>query len=131
MDELGGITAMKHRRRLTAEQKRVMVEEAGQPGMSVSAVARKHKVHPNQLFKWKRLLRQGTLCSQRPGQEVVPLSEVKELKARITDLERALGRKTLEVETLIHALETARETDGSAANPCRTKILCSRGGSYE
>ena len=131
MDELGGITSMKHRRRLTAEQKRVMVEEAGQPGMSVSAVARKHKVHPNQLFKWKRLLRQGTLCSQRPGQEVVPLSEVKELKARITDLERALGRKTLEVETLIHALETARETDGSAANPCRTKILCSRGGSYE
>ena len=131
MDELGGITAIKHRRRLTAEQKRVMVEEAGQPGMSVSAVARKHKVHPNQLFKWKRLLRQGTLCSQRPGQEVVPLSEVKELKARITDLERALGRKTLEVETLIHALETARETDGSAANPCRTKILCSRGGSYE
>ena len=131
MDELGGITAMKYRRRLTAEQKRVMVEEAGQPGMSVSAVARKHKVHPNQLFKWKRLLRQGTLCSQRPGQEVVPLSEVKELKARITDLERALGRKTLEVETLIHALETARETDGSAANPCRTKILCSRGGSYE
>jgi len=131
MDELGGITAMKYRRRLTAEQKRVMVEEAGQPGMSVSAVARKHKVHPNQLFKWKRLLRQGTLCSQRPGQEVVPLSEVKELKARITDLERALGRKTLEVETLIHALETARETDGSAANPCHAKILCSRGGSYE
>ena len=131
MDELGGITAIKRRRRLTAEQKRVMVEEAGQPGMSVSAVARKHKVHPNQLFKWKRLLLQGTLCSQRPGQEVVPLSEVKELKARITDLERALGRKTLEVETLIHALETARETDGSAANPCRTKILCSRGGSYE
>lgn len=131
MDELGGITSIKHRRRLTTEQKRAMVEEAGQPGMSVSAVARKHTVHPNQLFKWKRLLRQETLRSERPGREEIPFSEVKALKARVTDLERALGRKTLEVETLIHALETARETDGSAANPCRTKILCSRGGSYE
>ncbi len=98
--------------------------------MSLSAVARKHKVHPNQLFKWKRLLRQGILCSERPEGTVVPLSEVKALKARITDLERALGRKTLEVEILIQALETARDPDASE-NPCCPTILCYKGASDE
>ncbi len=129
MDELGRTPLIKHRRRLTVEQKKAIVEEAGS-GMSLSAVARKHKVHPNQLFKWKRLLRERNLYSERSGEEVVPLSEVKALKARITALERALGRKTLEVGILIQALETARDADASE-NPCCPTILCYKGASDE
>jgi len=39
----------------------------------------------------------------------VPESEVKRLKARIRELERTLGKKSLQVEILEEALEIARE----------------------
>jgi len=45
------ITSVERRRRWSSLQKRAMVEEAEQPGNSVSSVARKYDVHPNQLFQ--------------------------------------------------------------------------------
>jgi transposase len=45
------ITSVERRRRWSAAQKRAMVEEAEQPGNSVSSVAHKYDVHPNQLFQ--------------------------------------------------------------------------------
>jgi transposase len=86
-----------------------MVEEAEQPGSSVSQVARKYGVNPNQIFNWRRLMREGALSAVRVEEEVVAASEVKQLMARIRELERLLGKKTLEVEVLKEALEVARE----------------------
>ena len=43
------------------------------------------------------------------NERVVPESEVKKLKAKISELERALGRKTLDNEILTEALKIARE----------------------
>jgi transposase len=40
---------------------------------------------------------------------VVPESEVKKLQARIRELERALGRKTMEVEILQEAVKLSGE----------------------
>ncbi len=40
---------------------------------------------------------------------MVPLSEVKELQAKVRELERLLGRKTMEVEILKDAIRIARE----------------------
>jgi transposase len=103
------VTSTQRRRRWTAEGKRAMVEEAEQPGMSVSAVTRKYGVHPNQLFTWRRLMHQGALSAVGAEESVVPISEVKALKTRIRELERLLGKKTMEVEILKDALEIARE----------------------
>jgi len=86
-----------------------MVQEAEQPGCSVSQIARKYGVNPNQLFHWRRLMRQGALCAIGAGEDVVAASEVKELKGRIRELERLLGKKVMEVEILKEALEIARE----------------------
>jgi transposase len=72
-------------------------------------VARKYGVHPNQLFAWRRLMHQGALSAVGAEENVVPLSEVKVLKTRIRELERLLGKKTMEVEILKDALEIARE----------------------
>jgi transposase len=103
------LTCSQRRRRWTAEQKKVMVLETEQPGMSVSVVARKYEVQPNQLFRWRRLFHEGALTAVRADEELVPSSEVKELKRRIRELERMLGRKTMETEILKDALEIARE----------------------
>jgi len=103
------ITSVARRRRWSPEEKRAMVEEAELPGNSVSAVARKYNVHPNQLFHWRRLVYEGALSAVKAGEEVVPASEVKALKARIRELERLLGKKTMENEILKEAMEIARE----------------------
>jgi len=103
------ITSVQRRRRWRAEEKRAMVEEAEQTGMSLSAVARKYGVNPNQLFRWRKLLNEGALCAVGAEESVVPLSEVKELQAKVRELERLLGRKTMEVEILKDAIRIARE----------------------
>jgi transposase len=103
------ITSIQRRRRWAAEEKRALVEEAEQPGASVSSVARKYGVNPNQLFHWRRLIRQGSLSAVRADEEVVPVSEVKQMRARVRELERLLGKKTMEAEILKEALELSRE----------------------
>ena len=55
------ITSVHRRRRWAAEEERALVEEAEQPGASVSSVARKNGVDLNQLFHWRRLIGQGSL----------------------------------------------------------------------
>jgi transposase len=50
------ITSVQRRRRWTAPEKVRMVEETFEPGMTVSLVARRHGVAPNQLFTWRRLV---------------------------------------------------------------------------
>jgi transposase len=103
------ITSVARRRRWSPEEKRAIVQEAESPGMSVSSVARKYGIHPNQLFRWRRLMYEGALCAVRAGEEVVPATEVKALRERIRELERLLGRKTMEVEILKEAIAIARE----------------------
>jgi len=103
------ITSVQRRRRWSAEQKKAIVLEAEQLGMSASIVARKYEVHPCQLFRWHRLFHEGALVAVRAKEELVPSSEVRGLKRRIQELERMLGRKTLENEILKDTLEIARE----------------------
>lgn len=45
----------------------------------------------------------------RSEEEVVPKSQVKELERRVRELERILGKKTLENEILREAVKLARE----------------------
>jgi len=97
------------RRRFTAEEKRKIVEETTVPGHSVSSVSRRYGVSPSQVFKWRRLVEEGTMSSLGADEAVVPESEVKVLKVRIRELERLLGRKTLENEILKDAIDIARE----------------------
>ncbi len=109
MDRVEVVTSVQRRRRFTAEQKRAIVEEAGEPGMSISTVARKYEINPSQVFKWRRLMQEGALVAAGSEDQVVPLSEVKELKAEIRELQRMLGKKCMEVEILKDAIRIARE----------------------
>ena len=102
--------ARKGRRRVySAEEKRKIVEETSVPGQSVSSVSRRFGVSPSMVFKWRRLAEEGTLSSLGADESVVPQSEVKTLKARVRELERLLGKKTMEAEILKEAIEIARE----------------------
>jgi transposase len=101
------ITSVQRRRRWTASEKVRMVEETFEPGMTVSLVARRHGVAPNQLFTWRRLVAQGGLTAAGSGEEVVPASDYRALQNQVRELHRLLGKKTLETEILKEALEHA------------------------
>lgn len=115
------ITSVERRRHWSAAQKRAMVEEADQPGNSVSSVARKYDVHPNQLFRWRRFMHEGSLVAVGKEERVVPESEVKQLRAQIRELQRLLGKKTMEVEILKDAIEIAREKKLISRSPLSGK----------
>ena len=97
------------RRRWTVAEKMRIVEEASRPGMSVSYVARQYGIAPSLVFRWRKLMSDGGKEAIRANTDVVSASEVKSLKKRIRELERLLGRKTMEVEILKEAVEIARE----------------------
>ena len=109
MSPIEVITSVQRRRRWSPEEKRAILEEGEQPGNSLSAVARKYGVNPNQLFHWRKLMREGALIAVGADDQVVPASEVKQLKAQIRELERLLGKKTMEAEILRDAIRIAQE----------------------
>jgi transposase len=53
------------RRWRTAEEKRRIVEETLEPGASVAAVARRHRINANQVFQWRRQYHAGNLSVPR------------------------------------------------------------------
>ena len=98
------ITGEARRRRWTTEQKLQTIEESFLPGETVSSVARRRGVAPNLLYRWRRLLTEGGAAAVGSDEPVVGSSEVRRLEERVRDLERLLGRKTMEVEILKDAL---------------------------
>ena len=97
------------RRRYTAQQKRALLEEAARPGNSISETARRYGVAASLLFQWKRVMDDASDKSLKANERVVPESDVKKLKAKIRELERMLGKKTMEAEILKEAVDIARE----------------------
>jgi len=105
IDRVEVITSVQRRRRWSAEEKAQIVQETYARGMSVSLVARQHGVAPNQVFKWRQLYAEGALSAVGAGEEVVPASEYRALQHQVRELQRLLGKKTLENEVLRDALE--------------------------
>src|SRR5438309_10912469 len=99
------ITGVARRRRFSTDLKLAVVAETMQPGMSISYVARRHGLSPSLVW---RLMTEGGHEAVRADDEVVPASDVRRLEERVRELDRLLGRKTLEVEVLKEALELAR-----------------------
>jgi transposase len=97
------------RRRFTAAEKQRFLQEAQSPGETMSSVSRRYGITPSLMFRWRQLQDAGALEGLHAEERVVPESEVKQLKARIRELERALGKKTMETEILKEAIEIARE----------------------
>jgi transposase len=102
-------SAIQRRRRYPVDQKLAVWAEAAQPGMTISYVARRHGISPSLIFGWRRRMTEGRKEAVRLDDEVVGSAEVRALEKRIRELERVLGKKTLENEILREALKVAQE----------------------
>ena len=109
MDRVEIFAGIQRRRRYTVEQKLAVLAEASQPGMTISYVGRRHGIAPSLIFGWRRRMTEGGKEAIRADDEVVASAKLKVLEKRIEELERVLGRKTLENEILREAVKVAHE----------------------
>ena len=98
-------------------------------------MARRNGVAPNLLYRWRRLMLEGGAVAVSNDDEVTSNRAVRPLEEWIRELERQLGRKTLEAEVLKEALDKARPRKPTWLVPSPVKVgadegggCCSRGG---
>lgn len=111
------LTGPERRRRWSVDEKLAMVRETFEPGKTVSMVARLHGINPNQLFQWRKLHQDGSLSAVSAGEEVVPASELGDALKQIKELQRLLGKKTMENEILREAVEVMKSRKWIARSP--------------
>ncbi len=102
------LTGPERRRRRTPQEKIDIIQQTMQPGMSVSHVARLYGINANQIFKWRKQYENGSLTALKSGEDVVPASELAAANKQIRELQRLLGKKTMEAELLKEAVEFGR-----------------------
>ena len=60
-------------RKRTKEERRRIVEESLQSGVTVVGVARAHGVLPGQIFEWRRAYREGRLAAESAAAVLLPV----------------------------------------------------------
>jgi transposase len=74
------ITGIARRRHFSTDLKLVAVAETMQPGMSISYVASRHGLSPSVMFRWRRLMSEGSKIAVRTDDDVVAASEFRRLE---------------------------------------------------
>lgn len=88
-------------RAFTAEEKSAILKEAEQPGVTISAVCRKHRIAPTQFYRWRAVADQGAqsaLKSEGRGNSKVKseASEAARLQGEIERLRAVVSEITAE-----------------------------------
>jgi transposase-like protein len=60
-------------RKRSNEEKRRIVEESLQPGITVPSVAQVHGVRPGQIFEWRRAYKEGRLATESSAPTLLPV----------------------------------------------------------
>ncbi|QEP48188.1 IS3-like element IS2 family transposase [Escherichia coli] len=107
-EQMIDVLGLEKRRRRTTQEKIAIVQQSFEPGMTVSLVARQHGVAASQLFLWRKQYQEGSLTAVAAGEQVVPASELAAAMKQIKELQRLLGKKTMENELLKEAVEYGR-----------------------
>ena len=103
------ITSVQRRRKWSLEEKQRLIEETYQQGQSISSVARQNGMAPSQLFYWRRCMENGAMTAVENEEQVIPQSELKKAQLRIRELERLVGKQTLQIEIFKEAVKLGRE----------------------
>jgi transposase len=105
--------AVNGKRLFTVEFKREQAGRVLRGEVTVAELSRELEVSPSLVRRWKQLMEDGGQAAMAAGGEVVPAYKLKEAEQRIRELERALGRKTMENEILRAAQEEIKKRPGS------------------
>ena len=85
------VLGTERRRRWSLQGKLRIVEETMQPGVTVSAVARRHGLAPSVVFTWRRLAREGRLGDTGPTFVPVEITPVPAQAPSVASPPRRIG----------------------------------------
>lgn len=105
----------KGHRRFTLSEKIAIVREASIPGISTTHVARRHGVAVNVLYYWRKAyadVAQTDLAAAEAGSATD--RELADLRLQVRNLERLLGKRTLEIALLREQLGRDEDEDEAA-----------------
>src|SRR5438094_5320818 len=97
------------RRVFSTEFKRDAVQRILTGEKTLAGLSRELDSAPSVVRNWKRFAEAGATAAVQASEDVVPTSQLREAFAKIRELERALGRKTTEVEILRAAQEIVKK----------------------
>ena len=113
---------MRERRKFSVAFKRQVVEELLSRAASLGQLSRRFDVSSGLILHWKKRYEAGGLAEG-------PSSDEKELRSRIEQLERMVGRLTMENDLLKKAVEfTARWRKESSLPLTGRNLAAPRGG---
>jgi transposase len=115
-NQVDALTPSQRRRRFSIDQKVKILEEALRPGMTVSCVARLHGISPSLVFHWRRCFSGWAHPAPAPN-DVDGRSKLQWLETRVRELERMLGKMTLDNETLRQAVRASVNTAPNGRPP--------------
>jgi len=88
------------RRLFTAEFKRTQIDRILKGELTAAELSRELGVARSLVQRWKYLATKGAEAAVGSNGDVVPLAELRAAQGRIKELERLVGRQTLELEIL-------------------------------
>ncbi len=97
------------RRTFSTEWKREQIGRVVRGEVTLAELSREIQVSPTVVRRWKHLVERGSETAVAANEEVVPLSQLRDAQQRIKELERALGRKTMEIEILQAARDEVKK----------------------
>ena len=109
----GAVVRVERRRHWSDEEKLAILKETTQPGVIVSAVARRHGIGTGQLYTWRKQLLRGAMAGFVPVELVQPEPSGKMVDPGRIDIRRG-GGFTVSVDRLVdrHALRLVLEVVG-------------------
>ena len=105
------------RRVFSTEFKRTTVQRILSGEKTLAELSRELDISPSVIRTWKRFAESGATTAVQASEDVVPASQLREAYAKIRELERALGRKTMENEILRAAKEIVKKLRPCAERP--------------
>lgn len=103
------------RRFFSPEFKREQIARVERQELTIAELARELAVQQSVVRRWQHLSVKGSSAAVAANQEVVPIGELRAAQQRIRELERTLGKKTMEVEILQAAREEVKKDPASTA----------------
>lgn len=97
------------RRLFTAEFKRAQIDRILKGEITASELSRELGVARSLIQRWKHLATKGAEAAVGSNGDVVPVADLRAAQARIKELERLVGKQTMELEILRAAREEVKK----------------------
>lgn len=98
------------RRIFDVEFKRATSARIASGEVTLAQVARELDIQPALIRRWMSLAEGGSVAAVQAGEDVVPVSRVRELEKQIRDLQRIIGKQAVTIEILEAARDIVKKS---------------------